>query len=420
MLNREIRENIAACLSGLIDRGISSVALTPGEHLQAFRDIASGLGLAVQDFDPAAPQPVAVVTGLDSLNRQSKAVREAASQAGREVMLVDSCLDLLLASQAPRPSVRFDSTNSCNLRCSYCYRRAPFPKASPHMSLDTYRAMHGLTPDDPVETFLWDELPPDYTSLKDFTAMLSNIGSPELLALSCASEPLIHPHIGDFIKAAEGLNTLLVTNGLLLDEAHIRPMIRHGLKSLAVSLDSADEAFTRKHTGLRASRVLEHLRLLQRMKQVSGSSLPELTVSMVLFKDNLSHVDGLLRALDGLGVTALNVCRLLPRNDDFKALVPANAQIAALVESLAPLSRELGIPVHFGYQETPRPERVEGCCPLALSYFFINSGGDILTCTRRTIGNIFQETLRSAMDRNMDLLLTAARLCDPYCRHCFI
>ncbi len=420
MLTQGILDRIAACLSELKAQGRTSVGLVPGEHIQSFRDIARDMNGVLQDFNPADPQAVAVLTGLDTLNRESQAVRKAAALAGRDVLVIDSCLDELMVMQAPKPRIRFDATNSCNLRCSYCYRRAPFPKLNPHMSLDTFRVLNNLGPQDPVDTFLWDDLPPVFTSLEDFKTMLRHIGQPELLALSCATEPLIHPRIGDIIQAADGLNTLLVTNALLLDETHIAPIINNGLKSLVVSLDSADDAFTREYTGLRASRVLDSLRLLQKMKREAGSALPELTISMVLFKENLNHIGALLRALDGLGVTGLNVCRLLPRNDAFKSLVPANAEIASLVESIRPLSEELGIPVRFGYHETPRSERLEGCCQLPLSNFFINAGGDIFTCFKAHIGNIFRESLKTAMDRNMERLLSASRVDDPYCRHCFI
>lgn len=413
-----LEERATQCLVRLLAKGYKQIALWPGKGRKAVLSAAQRLGIEVGDFDPARQSDAVVLTELQGLIAAKRSLEECALKNGSSFMIVDDLFDEEIVEARGKPRIHFDPTNTCNLKCAYCYRQAPFPKDNSHMQVDSYSAIHGI-PLDEVVTVSWHDLPPVFTKLQDFKHMLGNLGEIGALNLSCAHEPLLHPQILEMVEAASELPTMLVTNTVLLSDEIIEGLVRHGLDTLAISLDSHDDVFSRSVTGLAASKVLERIARVGEIKAVMGSAKPGIVVSMVLCKDNMDHVLPLLEILKGYGVDQLNACRILPRTKQFAQQAPSSADIEILSDTIKELN---GKPVHvyFGYNDSLRLHRLNDCCTMPFEYCYVEPEGDIYTCYRERIGNIFQESLQQAHERHMQDLTKAARCGMPYCRHCYL
>jgi MoaA/NifB/PqqE/SkfB family radical SAM enzyme len=110
------------------------------------------------------------------------------------------------------------------------------------------------------------------------------MGSATTLQLVGAGEPLLHPDIFEMIRIAKDnqLRVLMYTNGTLLQEKRLRPLIDSGLDVLRVSLAAtSSEEYVNKHPHATADEfdsILSGLRLLSRLTSaVAAGPVVELT-----------------------------------------------------------------------------------------------------------------------------------------------
>lgn len=142
------------------------------------------------------------------------------------------------AGERPGPVVVWNLTRSCNLRCAHCYADART-----------------------------NDSPPGGPSFEEGCRLLDDLagfGVPAVLL--SGGEPLLHPHVFDFIRhaARRGLRVALSTNGTLLDAATARRLHDAGAAYVGISLDGlsgthdrfrgVSGAFDAALRGLRAGR----------------------------------------------------------------------------------------------------------------------------------------------------------------------
>jgi MoaA/NifB/PqqE/SkfB family radical SAM enzyme/alpha-beta hydrolase superfamily lysophospholipase len=129
------------------------------------------------------------------------------------VQVLDNAEPLLTPLVDHEPVLaNIEITARCNLRCTYCARSLR-NRQEGDMPLDRFRQILDLLPHAYRVTFV-------------------GLG-----------EPLLHPHIIDFIEEAvsRGRRTAVVTNAMTLNGAMSREMIRAGLHAIAFSIDSPDQ-----------------------------------------------------------------------------------------------------------------------------------------------------------------------------------
>jgi MoaA/NifB/PqqE/SkfB family radical SAM enzyme len=113
-------------------------------------------------------------------------------------------------------------------------------------------------------------------------------------------EPMLHPRLQDLISTAKvlGLKVTLITNGTLLDEAHIHSLIDSRLDLLRVSLwASSIEEYEQNYPGTNPDyfkKVVNGLKLLSALKAEKGSKFPSVHLHQPINKNNFQKIDAMV------------------------------------------------------------------------------------------------------------------------------
>lgn len=115
--------------------------------------------------------------------------------------------------------IRIETTNVCNLRCSFCPQSTAQGVVRGYMKENLFRKI-----------------------LKDVVPFPENRRAPFYLHI--CGEPLLHPHIDTFVRMASeaGLRPVLTTNANLLEESLSARLIEAGLKGIEFSFEGLDKA----------------------------------------------------------------------------------------------------------------------------------------------------------------------------------
>lgn len=189
--------------------------------------------------------------------------------------------------------VYVEPTNSCNLNCRTCVRRT-WSEPQGLLDIGVYRRL--------------------IVGLRD---------QPGLRRVSFwgIGEPLLHPEITEMVALAHalGVETQIITNGLLLDEVLARGLVAAGLDRLIVSVDGAlavTQAYIRSGSDL--GRVVHNVGLLHAARGPHSHWKPEIGIAFVLMRRNLGelpYLRGLARALHANLIVLTNV---LPYSEELK------------------------------------------------------------------------------------------------------
>lgn len=161
-------------------------------------------------------------------------------------------------------------------------------------------------------------------SLQTFKALEPAFPHLNALILNGIGEPLLHPHLEEFIRRAkkllpEGAWVGFQTNGMLLSEARAASLLDAGLDRICLSLDSVTHASFRViRKGGEMTDMESAFAALNRAKERYGRQDFRIGIEFVLMRDNLTELPGALRWAALRGATFALVTQLLPYN---KALV---------------------------------------------------------------------------------------------------
>jgi putative metalloenzyme radical SAM/SPASM domain maturase len=191
------------------------------------------------------------------------------------------------------PSKLFvEVTTRCNLRCGMCMKQngsAAIPEGS--MSVETFSALG------PAFPYL------------------------EALILNGVGEPLLHPHLEDFIRTAKksmpsGAWVGFQSNGMLLNHERASSLVDAGLDRICLSVDAvSDESFRAIREGGEMGGMesaFEALNSARRDRHL------EIGIEFVVRRDNLGQLPSTLRWAADRGTAFAIVTQLLPYD---KALV---------------------------------------------------------------------------------------------------
>lgn len=179
---------------------------------------------------------------------------------------------------------QIEPVGQCNLRCQMCPVQFR-PTGAPHGPLA-------------------------FMPFAEFQRLLDQLPALQTLHLQGMGEPLMHP---DFFKMVEyatarGIRVSTNSNLTLLSARRARQLVASGLYELHVSLDAATpEVYERIRVRAKFTRVRRHLEMLMQARAAGGGDRPQVRLVMVLMRQNVAELPGLVRLASAHGIAGLFV-----------------------------------------------------------------------------------------------------------------
>ncbi len=183
--------------------------------------------------------------------------------------------------------LQVEVVGQCNLRCQMCpiqFRRDGPP--------------HG---------------PPAFIDFDLFARILDQFPELERLQLQGLGEPMMHPRFFDMIELAveRGIAVSTNTNLTYLDNRRAELCVSSGLDELHASIDGATaQTFERIRIRAHFTQVIGNLERLVKMRQSLGRTTPRLRMVVVVMRQNLHELAGLVRLAHRLSIDAVFVQHL--------------------------------------------------------------------------------------------------------------
>ena len=169
----------------------------------------------------------------------------------------------------PPDVVQVNFTFRCNLRCKMCSmeKQEKFLKSrNRQIEIDS-------------ETF------------RKVIREAREIGAKSVLFIG--GEPFLRKDLFDLVSYAHslGLGTVIVTNGVLLNEETIRKCFASGVEWLSISIDAATTATFSKIRGEGVlGAIIENINLLNRLKKEEKKEFPKIVTCSTIMNDNLEEL----------------------------------------------------------------------------------------------------------------------------------
>ncbi len=264
----------------------------------------------------------------------------------------------------PRPlTVRMDTTNRCNLRCSMCPMRLS--------DLDPDRVWMDM--EDSLFGRIASEVFPGASSV----------------SLSCGAEPLCNPSFPSHLESlyrADVPCREMVTNGLLLTGERLDAVLRHPPTTLTVSVDGAtEETHAAIRGGCDLGVVIRNLRALAQGRKARGGSIPHVAFSTTLQRRNLPELPGIVALAADCGAETVNVNLLVPYEGlgmAGEAVDPSDPLLADTMDRAGRAAAGLGVGLHRAGSASPGPD-----CRYSRSWVFIAPDGKVFPCPYWNLGD---------------------------------
>jgi len=186
-----------------------------------------------------------------------------------------------------------EPTNNCNLSCRTCIRH-------------TWKGPTGFM---------------DMITFNKLIEGAKALSSLKKISFWGFGEPLLHPNIVEMVAQAKqlGVETQLITNGLLLDVKIAKGLVAAGLDSIVVSLDGANEETNADiRIGSNLTTVRENINTLREIRNYNRRSKPEIGIEFVVMRRNVKDLGKLRVLAAGLGASFVFVSNVLPYSEDLK------------------------------------------------------------------------------------------------------
>ncbi|MBN1147971.1 MAG: tungsten cofactor oxidoreductase radical SAM maturase [Anaerolineales bacterium] len=307
--------------------------------------------------------------------------------AGNELILEASEHSLVLHfKRLDACRAYLELTTRCNLNCAMCIRQA-WHDAQGDMNAETFQAvLDGLRA---------------FPNLK--RVVIGGFG-----------EPLLHPKIVEMVTQIHslGVGVTITTNGLLLGRSMAEALLKAGVDTLVVSLDSMHvRAYQERADSGGLGKVLENIQGVQDLIRDAGWRLPALGLEYVVMKSNLGELYKLPDIARQVGASFVIVTNLLPHTPQLAKEI--------LYDRDEPLNLGGGWGVHrggwiaWGHPKLPRMKwgAVRRCRFISEPSLVIGWDGDVSPCyallhtcpyyiygrrkevTRYTLGSVKEQSL---------------------------
>ena len=197
------------------------------------------------------------------------------------------------------PYLQIEPVGQCNLRCQMCpiqFRRDGPPYGEPaFMKFETY------------------------------TRLIDECATLEHLHLQGLGEPMMHPRFFEMVDYAVAKGARVTTNSnlTLLNQRRAEACVSSGLDELHVSIDGATaDTYERIRVRAHFDRVLHNIDLLRAAKLSAQSLTPHLQIVMVIMRQNLYELPGLVQLAAERGAETVFVQHLC--HDFAESSLPAH------------------------------------------------------------------------------------------------
>lgn len=152
-----------------------------------------------------------------------------------------------------------------------------------------------------------------FMEFERFTHLIDEFEDLEQLHLQGLGEPIMHPRFFEMVEyaVARGVKVSTNTNGTLLNARRAERCVTSGLDCLHLSIDGATaETYERIRVRGHFDRVIANLERLLGARERLGSSTPRLRIVMVIMRQNLHELPGMVRLAHRWGAEGLFVQHL--------------------------------------------------------------------------------------------------------------
>lgn len=229
-----------------------------------------------------------------SLQLPPEVLKEMGISPGSKVLVNNSLQGLTIRNLNPDLSKLYiEPTNTCNLNCRTCIRRS-WNNSEGFMDMDIYTKI-----------------------LKD----VRHVTSLKKISFWGFGEPLLHPHIVEMVSKAKklGVETQLITNGLLLNKKMAHDLIVAGLDSLVVSIDGTTREMQAEiRSGADLNIVKNNIKQLRIMRDSNLLTKPEIGIEFVIMRSNVKDIAHLKEVAYELGANSIYITNVLPYCEELK------------------------------------------------------------------------------------------------------
>jgi MoaA/NifB/PqqE/SkfB family radical SAM enzyme len=180
-----------------------------------------------------------------------------------------------------------EPTNRCNLDCRACMRQG-WEEALGFMEFELF---------------------------KEIMDGLSFLPEPPVIFFGGFGEPLNHPRIADLVASAKqnGAKVELISNGIQLDDEMSDRLVAAGLDRLWVSIDGASpQSYADVRLGDHLAQIIANLERLREIRRRHPDKKPELGISFVAMKRNISDMPAVLDLAQELEASHFSLSNVEP------------------------------------------------------------------------------------------------------------
>lgn len=228
------------------------------------------------------------------------------------------------------PPVRIEAEphRRCNLNCLHCIRKhsnEDMNEESKRIEVDEKRWLEIAKESGRMGVKLWN---------------IAGVGEPMMKASFTLKLMRTIKKYGMFGE--------LTTNGTLLEDEHIRSIIKMGWDSINVSIDGKD---AQTHDNIRQvkgvfKKVTETIQRLNIYREKQDQKVPCITLNMVLNKLNYNQLPDMVRLTKDLGADAIFVEPMIVYHETGKRLMMDNKQVKqmrSIIQKTEELAKELDV-----------------------------------------------------------------------------
>ena len=287
-------------------------------------------------------------------------------------------------------TLRLDTTNTCNLRCKYCYSLSLGETNTRFMTIDEFKNIA-------------DDLFHRATTVY----------------LSCAWEPLMNKLFGKFIQIAShyGIPNLgFVTNGQLLNDELIMASIEAPVHEITISIDAATkDIYEEIRENASFDKTINNLKRIYDLKKKNHSVYPKIIVNYTAFEQNALEAPIFIQKYqEYFDQIRINHLLIRMRNKSNPYTRMSEDKFRGMIKLCKRNVRNKSLTYSYGALMSSPPL----LCSNPVEFVLISSNGDVTLCNKRIIGNIFETSYSELIKLNETLVRKMVFTRDKYCKKC--